>query len=216
MNNLKITTARYLLTLAFIPLMHFSLLSQDSTSTKGESYFSISYLGNHFVNPGINVNWEQSLRSKIKVKEKKKRKTDSVYFKYKNKEFVQNAQVGFIFFPNNQGMFIAGYGINYRKTRNSRRRWQFGLGINYVGTVLPETYIFKEGKLVNERFLSGRSYFAPEINFGIGRKLKSSSRIHARHFNVRMLFLTNYNALFQPFVNIELGLTLKNKKNEKK
>lgn len=213
---MKTSRIKVCLVIAVIFAANFNLLSQDSTSTKGEKYLSISYMGNHFVNPGFNVNWEHSLRSKIKEKEKKKGKTDSIYFKYKNKEFIQNLHGGFILFPNNQGMVIVGYGINYRKTRNSRRRWQFGLGINYVGTILPETYVYKDGNLVNKRFLAGRSYFAPEINFGIGRKLKTSSWIHARHFNVRMLFLSNYNALFLPMVNVELGLTLKNNKNEKK
>ena len=184
---------------------------QDTTNTKGQKDLSISYLGNHLINPGLYVSWEQSLRSRIKTKKGVNKSTKLEYVKFKNREFTQQLNAGFIFAPKTQGIFITGYNIAYRKTGYSGWRWRFAIGANIVQSILPTTYKAEEGSPIVKSFPTGHTYFAPEFSFGFGRKLKDTNKLFsATHCNFKTLFLTNYNNTVQPMINVELGFTLKN------
>lgn len=166
----------------------------------------ISYLGNHFVNPGLSADWNYEWHSRLKQKTKTKR--DTSYVKNKRISLLWNLRTSFIYFPKNQTMITLGGGLYRKKVKHKGFTWWRGIGVNYVRTFLPETYAFENGE-ISRKYFSGLNYFAPEFNLGIGKELRNSKRIAARHCKFRFLFLGNYNSSFQPFINVELGVTLK-------
>ncbi len=167
--------------------------------------FRAGYFGNFYWNPGLALGAEYLLQQKTRTKEKKRRT------KIITKQWLANGTLGFSWDPRAEFGVFTNYGITWRRTNTKGKQLQVQVNpLGYYRSFLPDTYEVN-GDDVRKVFLPGRSYYAPSISFGLGKR-RDNKKLSGRYLNITYSIRTPYNADFLPAIAIEYGYRFKFKK----
>jgi len=160
-------------------------------------------------NPGAQISGQKVFWEKIKTKVKK---DESLHIKYQ--QYLLDANVGFFYDNPTYWAIFNNYIIQYRDLKEKGKYISYGLGLGYMRTFLPETYIVAANGNITKATFPGNWYFAPEYTIGIGRLWKRNS---SRPWKLQLhgIFLTNYNLGLNILFNIEYGFVFGYKSKEK-
>ncbi|MRH99513.1 hypothetical protein GH721_03110 [Kriegella sp. EG-1] len=191
------------LTIIFLLISIINVHSQsklNDSSFLNRTEFKIGYFGNLSSDIGLNVGAEFIWKEKIKIKEKKKGTKKITH------QLLLNSSLGYATNFTNQtdNGFHTYYGLIWRRT--SPKRWQLNVELNPLGyyrSFLPKTYEVKGDEVSKVKF-PGRSYYAPSITFGIGRK-RLEKRRSGWYLNLNYTLRTPYNAGTLPSLTLQYG-----------
>lgn len=187
----------------FLTLSVLTLSAQenmDSLAFLNRTEFKVGYIGNFFWNNGLEVGAEYLWKDNTKIKEKKaKQKTITHQLLFNgNLAFTNNFST-----QTDAGVFT-NYGLVWRRTNPKGKQFSITLNpLGYYRSFLPETYEVK-GDEVKKVFLAGRSYYAPSLSIGLGKK-RENKKLSGRYLNLNLMYRTPYNAGSIPSVSFQYG-----------
>ncbi len=198
---------------SFLCLFTLFLNAQDTDKTNAsfleKTEFKIGYSGNIFWNNGLNFGAEYLWKEKIKIKYRKRGQKTITH------QFLFNGNLGFTtnFSTKTDTGIFTNYGLTWRRTNTKGKQFSIALNpLGYYRSFLPETYEVN-GNEVNKVFLPGRSYYAPSISIGFGKRRKGK-KLTAWYYNTNIMLRTPYNAGISPTISFQYGYRFNFKKKK--
>ncbi|MCG8577230.1 MAG: hypothetical protein MI810_20270 [Flavobacteriales bacterium] len=195
----------------FFLLICFCLIA---TSVFGQrlkpNYVSVSYLGEMITHPGLNI----SAHYRIKSWDKKRVKKNDTQIK-KDRSINLSPSLKFFYHKRYQNGLSSAINLNYHSLRNGKWTFGTGIGVGYLRTFIPNTFVYNENGTF-EKKISGHNYVSSNIFLSWGRKINSLS-----NNPMEVYIKPQYWIAFPNFPNtvsyfmFEVGLTIDLKKSKK-
>lgn len=179
----------------------FVALQGQAQFAKPES-ISVSYFGEMITHPGLKLSANFNLKEWSKMKN-----ADKKHSKELGKSLVLSPAIGFYYHRRYQtGLFLIPEG-KYRSLNQKGLFHEFGLGLGYLRTFVPNTYEVTGNDEVR-KVSAGHNYFATNFFFTIGKDLGVAKEMPIAYFIKPQLMyaVPNFPKGVGYFV-LEIGIT---------
>jgi len=200
----------FILLLCLSPFILSAQVEKDTTrAILDRTEIKVGYIGNVLWNNGILTGAEYLWKEKSRTKEiKDKQKTITRQFL-----FTSNLAYTTNFSSKTDAGSFANFGLAWRRTNTKGKQISIALNpIAYYRSFLTETYEVV-GTDVKKVFLPGRSYYAPSLSIGFGKR-RENKRLSGRYFNVHLMYRMPYNAGALPSISLQYGFRFNPKKTK--
>lgn len=161
--------------------------------------YKISYYGNNLWNPGFNAGLEYPYSTK-EITDRKER-TDIL-------QSAVSVDLAFYADPGSHAAILLHSGLKLKKITENALALYIGFSpLGIYRSFLPETYDVSDEWAVTRVNLPGRTYYAPNISFGIENRL-SRPHLDACFLEMEATTLVPYNTYAMFLLNIKLGVRL--------
>ncbi len=187
----------------------------DSTSVFRTGSYTLSYVGNNLVKPGLKFGTNIILSEKTLVKTKKRKSSKTITNAF-TRQLMLAGNIGFFWHPKSHIGAFNYYELTYRKINLKNGKYsKIGFGPGLYRSFYPETYQVDDNGDIAKIPFAGRIYLSPVLTFGSGKFVKDSF-FKYRTFTTTLLFLFDYNSGVVPLLNFEIGLGFDFSKNKTK
>ncbi len=190
---------RFRFSILFVILLQWGHAFGQETGNAIESSvpaINVSYHGNNFWNPGLNVGVEQAWATTRRVNRKNRNFTV---------EKLLYVDLGFFRDFSRQTPVFTHFGVMRRRYKESGFHTQWGVSpLGVMRSFLPETWSYQSGGGAEQVRFAGRWYYAPVVSWGIGR-LRDQQVGTGWFVELNMTVLFPYNRSLMSLLNCKAG-----------